>query len=341
MLILGIESSCDETAAALVEDGRTILSSVIASQIDTHRSFGGVVPELASREHLRNIGYVVNQAFKEARREYADIDGIAVTQGPGTDRLSPGGALLRQGHGVCPAETARARESHRRAHLFGLPGASRDRVPDPCARGLGRPHFADTAPVSPALTSSSAARGTTRPAKPWTSCEVPWTRLSRRARDRPSGAGRQPASLCLLGAEDQRRQPRFQLQRIQDRRAAVTYRNRGSSPAGPGGRPSRRVLDLVASYQHMIVHTLASQTRKAAERLRPPSILLVGGVACNSLLRRTFSDEFERVARVYYPSPALTTDNAAMIAAAGTPRLASAPPAPPLDLNAFADLRLC
>ena len=83
MLILGIESSCDETAAALVENGRIVLSNVIASQVKTHRRFGGVVPELASREHLRNIGYVVRQAFLDAGRDYDDIDGIAVTQGPG------------------------------------------------------------------------------------------------------------------------------------------------------------------------------------------------------------------------------------------------------------------
>src|SRR5512145_679271 len=83
MLVLGIESSCDETAAALVEDGHRVLSNVIASQIKTHRSFGGVVPELASREHLRNIAWVVRQAFEEAQKSHEDIDGIAVTQGPG------------------------------------------------------------------------------------------------------------------------------------------------------------------------------------------------------------------------------------------------------------------
>ncbi len=83
MLVLGIESSCDETAAALVEDGHNILSNVVASQVKTHRSFGGVVPELASREHLRNIGYVVRKAFSDAGLSYQDVDGLAVTQGPG------------------------------------------------------------------------------------------------------------------------------------------------------------------------------------------------------------------------------------------------------------------
>ena len=83
MLVLGIESSCDETAAAIVEDGQVVLSNVVASQVKIHRSFGGVVPELASREHLRNISYVVRQAFQDAGKTQEDIDGIAVTQGPG------------------------------------------------------------------------------------------------------------------------------------------------------------------------------------------------------------------------------------------------------------------
>ncbi len=83
MLILGIESSCDETAAAVVENGATVRSSVIYSQIATHKKFGGVVPELASREHLEKIEGVVDEALKTAGMTYGDLDGIAVTQGPG------------------------------------------------------------------------------------------------------------------------------------------------------------------------------------------------------------------------------------------------------------------
>jgi len=81
--ILGIESSCDETAAAVVVDGRTILSSVVASQIDIHRKYGGVVPELASREHLRQIMPVVREAMAEAGLKFEELDAIGVTQGPG------------------------------------------------------------------------------------------------------------------------------------------------------------------------------------------------------------------------------------------------------------------
>src|SRR5215204_5115514 len=83
MLVLGIESSCDETAAAVVRDGREIVSSVIASQIDMHKPWGGVVPELASREHLKKIDSIVEQAVFEAGISMSDIDAVAVTQGPG------------------------------------------------------------------------------------------------------------------------------------------------------------------------------------------------------------------------------------------------------------------
>src|SRR3954466_4741293 len=83
MRVLGIESSCDETAAAVVEDGTEILSSVIASQIDLHKNYGGVVPELASREHLARIGPIVDEAIETSGCDLKDMDGIAVTQGPG------------------------------------------------------------------------------------------------------------------------------------------------------------------------------------------------------------------------------------------------------------------
>src|SRR3989442_5046156 len=87
--ILGIESSCDETAAAILEDGSRILSSVVASQMATHRQYGGVVPELASREHLRAIVPVVRDAFSQAGLQYGDVQAVAVTHGPGL-----AGALL-------------------------------------------------------------------------------------------------------------------------------------------------------------------------------------------------------------------------------------------------------
>ncbi len=340
MLVLGIESSCDETAAALVEDGRTILSSVIASQIDTHCGFGGVVPELASREHLRNIGYVVHQAFAEAHRDYPEIDGIAVTQGPGLI-----GSLL-VGLSFAKAMAFALRKpivpvNHIEGHIFSA------FLENP---GIRYPLLALV--VSGGHTSLIYAR------------EPGGYELVGRTRDDAAGEALDKLSKFLglgypggpvidrLANLGDPHAFSFSIPKISDgsldfsfsgfKTAALRHiQEAGIRPRRSGGKPSRKVLDLVASYQHTIVQTLVGQTRKAVERLRPSSVLLVGGVACNTLLRRTFRERFQNLAEVYYPSPVLTTDNAAMIAAAGTPRLSSAPPAIPLDLNARADLRLC
>ena len=111
MLVLGIETSCDETAAAIVRDGREIVSSVIASQIETHKRFGGVVPELASREHLDKIVPIVEEAFSQANTQPEQIDGIA-------GRLAAGRRVLRKGDGVCPRQAAGGSKSHRRSCVF-------------------------------------------------------------------------------------------------------------------------------------------------------------------------------------------------------------------------------
>ena len=109
MRILGIETSCDETAAAVVEDGRRILSNVVASQADLHARYGGVVPEVASRKHLESIVPVLEAALETARCRLADLDAIAVTHGPGLPGLAAGGAERRQGHrpGLRPAPPGR------------------------------------------------------------------------------------------------------------------------------------------------------------------------------------------------------------------------------------------
>jgi N6-L-threonylcarbamoyladenine synthase len=135
--ILGIESSCDETAAAVVEDGRRIVSSVVASQIDVHRKYGGVVPELASREHLRQIVPVVREAMEQANLRFAELDAIGVTQGPGlVGSLLVGityGKTLAEAMGK-PLIAVNHLEGH--VHAVFLEAFQRSEVPD-C---FGRPH---------------------------------------------------------------------------------------------------------------------------------------------------------------------------------------------------------
>jgi N6-L-threonylcarbamoyladenine synthase len=348
MLILGIESSCDETAAALVEDGHAVLSNVVASQVKTHRSFGGVVPELASREHLRNIGYVVSQAFREAGKAYTDIDGIAVTQGPGLI-----GSLLV---GVSFAKAM--------AYSIGKP-----LVPVNHVEGHIFSAFIENAAIEYPLLALAVSGGHTSliySPKPRQYQSIGRTRddAAGEALDKLAkflGLGYPGGPLIdRLAKNGDPHSFSFSIPKISDgsldfsfsgfKTAALRHiRESDIKPRRPGGRVSKAILNLVASYQQAIVETLVRQTRKAQSRLQPKSILLVGGVACNSLLRHSFKKTFEEgprrrsentSIRVYYPSPVLTTDNAAMIAAAGT-RMFPNCAALDLELNAFADLRLC
>jgi N6-L-threonylcarbamoyladenine synthase len=347
MLVLGIESSCDETAAALLEDGRRVLSNVVASQIKTHRGFGGVVPELASREHLKNIGYVVWQAFRAAGKRYPDVDGIAVTNGPGLI-----GSLLV---GV----------SFAKAMAFSL---QKPLVPVNHIEGHIYSAFLEHQDIQFPLLALVVSGGHTS----LIYSQTPGHYQSiGRARDDAAGEALDKLAKFLglgypggpvidrLSKDGDMRRFAFSVPKISDgsldfsfsgfKTAALRQiQQSGIKPRRPGGRISQIILDLVASYQQAIVDTLVMQTKKAVARLTPRSILLVGGVACNTLLRRNFKMVFEEEpaerdadsVRVYYPSPVFTTDNAAMIAAAGTPKLRNSA-ALDIELNAFADLRLC
>ena len=355
MLVLGIESSCDETAAALVEDGNRVLSNIVASQVDTHRAFGGVVPELASREHLRNICYVVRRAFDEAGRAQEEIDGIAVTQGPGLI-----GSLL-------------VGLSYAKAMAYAL---RRPLVPIDHIEGHIRSAFIEHPDIAFPTLALVVSGGHTSLIF---SAKADNYRLIGRTRDDAAGEALDKLAKYLglgypggpvidrLATEGDPRAFPFSVPKISDgsldfsfsgfKTAALRQiEQHGIRPRKRGGRISRAILDLVASYQQAIVDTLVRQSAEASRRLQPASMLLVGGVACNSLLRKSFKACFEnggdggpcsrptvalpREIPVYYPSPAFTTDNAAMIAAAGTSKLARAGPLP-LDLNAYADFRLC
>ncbi len=348
MLILGIESSCDETAAALVQDGRKVLSNVVASQIETHRNFGGVVPELASREHIRNIGYVVRKAFDDAGKSYGDIDGIAVTQGPGLI----GSLLVGLSFAKAMAfsnDKPLVPVNHIEGHIYSafienpdieypflalvVSGGHTSLIFSPKPgqyKSIGRPR--DDA-AGEALDKLSKFLGLGYPGGPI---------IDRLANE--GNPGRYAFSIPKIsdGSLD------FSFSGFKT--AALRHiRESGIKPRRSGGRISRMILDLVTSYQKAIVDTLIAQTKKAERRLHPRCILLVGGVACNSHLRKAFkytfnekrkSREYAVPVPVYYPSPEYTTDNAAMIAVAGTHRF---DPHLSMDreLNAYAGLRLC
>ncbi len=341
MLILGIESSCDETAAAVVEEGTRVLSNVIASQIALHQRFGGVVPEIASRAHLEKITEVVDEALRQAGIKPADIDGIAVTQGPGL----VGSLLVGINYAKAFAyalDKPIVGVNHIEGHIYSV------------AFEYPRPEY-------PALALIVSGGHTNLFLIP----EPEKYKLLGRTRDDAAGEAFDKVSkLVGLGYPGgpvidrlaRRGNPRaiiFPLAIINDEKhkldfsfsglktAVLRYvREHGIEPVKDSSDPPPPILDLCASFQNAVVRALLRSLRKAAEEHQPKTIILAGGVACNSELRASVKQlASELNIPAYIPSPIYTTDNAAMIAAAGYPKLLGGKRAG-LDLTADLTLRL-
>ena len=348
--ILGIESSCDETAAAVVVKGRTILSSVVSSQIDIHRKYGGVVPELASREHLRQIVPVVREAMEQSASSFADLDAIAVTQGPGlvgsllvgitygkTLAMSLGKPLIGVNHleGHIHAAFLEARQL---GHVPTLPavclivsgghtvlyevkaadalsgstfayrklGQTRDDAAgeayDKVAKLLGLGY-----PGGPILDRLAAAAG---------HAPAPTKFGPTKTRGNPldfSFSGLKTAVLYHV-----REHPEYAGE-IRKREEALRTGHRKFQDVLPLCSPE--TLGLVREFQNAVARDLVERTMTAAEECNVETILVSGGVAANSQLRATFHERATaRGLKIYFPSRELSTDNAAMIAAAAYPR---------------------
>ncbi len=361
--ILGIESSCDETAAAVVRSGEQLISNVVASQIATHQPYGGVVPELASREHLRAIVPVVRQALIEAKRSYDSVDAIAVTQGPGL-----AGALLvgigyakalafaldkpliavnhLEGHIHAVLLEERQKGNHElqfpvlalvvsggHTHLYLAAekndswtyeniGHTRDDAAgeafDKVAKllGLGYPG----GPVIDRL----APHGNPKAVK------FPPAQIKHRdRRDRRDGRA--------VELDDDR--PRFDFSYSGIKTAILRYVESHDMRASVESRRQalanilkpkwedylahcdKLTLDLVASFQRAIVDDLVGRSLAAARAYDVATLFVTGGVAANQELRQTFEREGAKEGLpVYFPSRPLSTDNAAMIAAAAYPK---------------------
>ncbi len=317
MLVLGIESSCDETAAAVVRDGREILSSVIASQIETHKPFGGVVPELASREHLEKIEPVVDEALQQANVSLKEIEAVAVTQGPGLI-----GSLLV---GVCYAK----------ALAFGLD--------IPC---IGVNHIEghvysvafENPPVKYPALALIVSGGHTNLFFIPEACKY---KVVSRTRDDAAGEAFDKVAKMLgleypggpviekLAKEGNSNNIKFPIAKISDGRpdfsfsglktAVVRYiRENEIQPVAGGETPNQAIKDLCAGFQATVIKSLVGTMEKLAGELHPKTIIVAGGVACNNALRDAAQKMADRLSLpVYFPSKHLSTDNAAMIAAAG------------------------
>jgi N6-L-threonylcarbamoyladenine synthase len=358
--ILGIESSCDETAAAVVADGREILSSVVASQLSVHRKYGGVVPELASREHLRSIVPVVREALDRAALNFNDIDAVGVTYGPGL----VGSLLVGLTYGKVVANAlgkpligVNHLEGHVRAvFLEAFRAGQKLSLPAVCLIVSG----------GHTVLYEVAAIG---PAEPLSAVLLRYRKIGQTRDDAAGEAYDKVARLLALGypggpvidrlaahgadiTRTQAEQIDFAATNVKGNpydfsfsgiKTAVLYYLR----AHPGLQPeiderrralskgertadkllplcSPQTLGLLVSFQKRVVAELVRRTLQAAEDIAAQSILVSGGVAANNELRRSFERQAERSGfPVFFPSRELSTDNAAMIAAAAYPKLLS------------------
>jgi N6-L-threonylcarbamoyladenine synthase len=332
MLVLGIETSCDETAAAVLDGGRKVLGQVVASQDKIHGPYGGVVPELASRRHLEDILPVVRGALGQAGARLEDLGGIAVTQGPGlvgslligcsvakslawVHRIPLVGVNHLEGHIYAafleePAPTYPflalvVSGGHTALYLVRAPrqyeriGQTRDDAAgeafDKVAKLLGLGY-----PGGPII-------------------------------ERTARAG-DPRAIAFPTAQMSDGAPDFSFSGIKTAVSLHVARH------GPLAEP--QVADVAASFHATVVKMLVRKTARAALRAGVRRILLTGGVAANGALRAAFQGECgERGWELFVPARALCTDNAAMIAAAGHDRLEAGERAP-LTMNAIPDLAL-
>ena len=315
--ILAIESSCDETAAAVVDDRDRVMSSVIASQIDVHRKYGGVVPELAARQHIEAIGPVVRQALEESGAGFDSVDAVAVTQGPGLV-----GSLLV---GVSAAKAI--------AWQHDLPLLAVNHL-----EGHIRSAFIDHPAIEyPALALIVSGGHTSLYVCPR---EGEYRSIARTRDDAAGEAFDKVAKLLGLGYpggpvierlsrgadESAHAFPHAQMKdgsldfsfsglKTAVRRRAVELEL--AHPEATGGEVSTEVRDLVASFQRAVVRVLVRRSMAACKRERVKSLLVTGGVACNGRLRDAFRSACDREGfALYAAAPRYTTDNAAMIAAA-------------------------
>jgi len=343
MNLLGIETSCDETAAAVVASGARVLSNVVASQFDVHGRYGGVVPELASREHLRAIVPVVRQAVEEAGLGYRDLAGVAVTCGPGLV-----GSLLV---GMCYGKAL--------SISFGLPLIGVNHIEGHIHSVLLEQKQQGGTIEFPSLALVASGGHTHLFQVTSAGPEVYDYRLLGRTRDDAAGEAFDKVAKLLglgypggpvidrLALYGNPRGVRFSPARMKGNPLDFSFsglktavlrlvqaagmeaeiaRRKELLRAAP--RPTleqwleatpRATLDLIASFQHAVIGELVRHAVAAADGTGVRSVIVSGGVACNTALRASFSGEAVPYP-VYFPAPKLSTDNAAMIAAAAYPK---------------------
>lgn len=310
MLLLAIESSCDETAAAVVQGGREILSSVVSSQIAIHAEYGGVVPEIASRAHLHSIVPVITQALHEARISMDELEGVAVTRGPGLS-----GALL------VGFSTAKAIAAARKIPFVGVHHIEGHLFATFLEKSVPFPFLALV--VSGGHTHLYHVENFGR-----------YTTLGKTIDDAAGEAYDKSAKIMGMpypgGAVIDKMAQNGNPQSIKFPRPLLHDGTLNFSFSGlktavlqyvakhPVTIPSQEANDLCASFQEAVCHVLVAKTEAAISQSSALRLVVAGGVACNSRLRSSMSALCQKMGvELYIPSPSLCGDNAAMIAVPG------------------------
>ena len=322
MIVLGIETSCDETAAAVVKDGKRILSNVVSSQIELHRQFGGVVPEVASRSHLERIIPIIKQALMEAQMGLEDLDGIAVTFGPGLLGSLLVGLTVAKGmsHGL---RVPLVGINHLEAHLY--------------ANFLSYPH------LRPPFVGLVISGGHTELV--YLSSDGNYQVLGSTRDDAVGEAFDKVAKILNLGypggpiIEKVAREGRprsVPLPSIHFKEDTLDFSFSGIKTAilyyvmdleKEGA--SIPTADLAASFQTKVAEVLAERVFKAALQKKAMRIVLGGGVSCNLFLRSFIQKEKPKDLKIFFPPPCLCTDNAVMVAACAYPKMREGLISPP------------
>jgi len=332
-IILGIETSCDETSAAVVANGKIVKSNVIFSQIDTHQRFGGVVPEIASRKHVEKITLVVEQAMAEAKINFRDLQAIAVTHGPGL-----AGALL-VGVSVAKAMAYALKipllgVNHLVGHIYANFLAHPDLKPPLVCLVVSGGHTSllyledhQTRRVLGSTRDDAAGEAFDKIARTLKLGYPGGPQIEKIALEGDASAIPFPRAWLEEGSLD------FSFSGLKS--AVINFVHNAKERGEPVHKAS-----IAASFQAAVIDVLVEKTILAARRASVETVILAGGVAANNHLRtRMTGRATESGMRVLYPPPVLCTDNAAMIACAGHFQYLRREFAG-LDLNAVPDLAL-
>jgi N6-L-threonylcarbamoyladenine synthase len=309
-ITLAIETSCDETAAAVLSEGRNALSNVISSQIDIHRAYGGVVPEIASRSHLEQINRVVKLALDDAETSFDDVDLIGVTQGPGLVGALLIGLATAKAYALALGKPI-VGVHHIKAHI--------------CAAYL---EHAELEPPFLALVVSGGHTDIVR-----VGGYDSYTVLGRTRDDAVGEAFDKvarslglpyPGGPAIDEAAKDGDPSAVAFKRVLLEKDSLDFSFSGVKTAVLNYLNTRRqagmavnVADAAASFRQSVVDVIIAKTLRAAEMFGETKVVMAGGVAANSLLRRALGDACrEKGLRLYRPSPLLCTDNAAMVGAA-------------------------